>query len=371
MGSKRPSPLEDKNGQNGDNGNTNWFPPSDQQAQSTSSMKALRVWYGIATPSEVTVKPSFATQDKQRRLRLASVILLLMLVVLFAFIRLALLSHNPLLFPIILAGIAICLLTIVLNRRGHVTAVGILSVITVNAAIMLNLLSAPSGLLTMNGFLTFDLLVFSELLAVSLLPPSSVFVVAALNIGCICADLYLQPHAPDLAHLWAIESYTLLVRPIALQVVVAVVTFLWVRGALRALRRVDRIEEVERLQLALAEQKRDLEVGIRQIQQALTEAANGNFTVRAPLAQENVLWTVASSLNTLLARLQRSNQSEYELQRIRSEVQRLINSINEAEARRAPLRLSPTGTLLDPLLKKLVARQPIQLASDPDRPART
>ncbi|GCE06752.1 hypothetical protein [Dictyobacter aurantiacus] len=371
MDSKRPSPLEDKNSQNGHNRDTNWHPPLDQQGQSTSSMKALRVWYEIATPSDVAAKPSFATHDKQRRLRLASVILLLMLVVLLAFIRLALLSRNPLLFPIILAGIAICLLTIFLNRRGHVTVVGILSVITINAAIMLNLLSSPSGLLTMNGFLTFDLLVFSELLAVSLLPPVSVFVVAALNIGCICADLFLQAHAPDLAHLWAQESYTLLVRPIALQVVVAVVTFLWVRGALRAFRRVDRIQEVERLQLALAEQKRDLEVGIQQIQQTLTEAANGNFTVRVPLAQENVLWTVASSLNTLLARLQRSNQSEYELQRIRSEVQRLVNSIDEAEARRMPPRLSPTGTLLDPLLKKLAARPPFQSVPDPDRPART
>ncbi|GCE28288.1 hypothetical protein KDA_37720 [Dictyobacter alpinus] len=347
-----------------------WNPTPSQTAQTTSSMKPLRLWYSVATPSDAEVKASFAVQDRLRRLRLASIILLLMLVILVSFIRLALLSKNPLLFPIIVAGIALCLFSIFLNRLGHVNTVGIISVITVNTAILLNLITSPSGHLSMDGFLTFDLLVFSELLAVSLLPPSSVFFVAALNIACICVDVFLQAHAPDLEHLWRVESYTLLVRPIALQIVVAVVTFLWVRGALRAFKRVDRIEEVERLQYALAEQKRDLEFGIQQIQQALVEAANGNFSVRTPLAQENVLWTVASSLNTLLARLQRSNQSEQELQRIRSEVLRLVTIAREAEVKRVPLRLMPSGTLLDPLLKNLSGRYLLQPSPGPDRPSR-
>ncbi|GHO62470.1 hypothetical protein KSC_013620 [Ktedonobacter sp. SOSP1-52] len=362
MDSKNLSPFEDKN-------NDVWKTVSSQPAQPTGSMKPLNWWYQVATPSDPEAKTSFAVQDKLRRSRLASLILLLMLVVLVSFIRLALLAKNPLLFPIILIAIGICLLVLFLNRQGHVTLVGILSVITVNAAIMLNLITSPSGMLDMNGFLTFDLLVFSELVAVSLLPPSSVFFVAALNIGCIWGDILLQAHAPDLEHFWLTMSYTLLVRPIALQIVVAVVTYLWVRGALRAFKRVDRIEEVERLQLALAEQKRDLEVGIQQIQRALVEAANGNFAMRAPLAQENVLWTVAVSLNTLLSRLQRSSQSEQELQRIRGEVLRLVNIVSESEARRVPLRLAPTGTLLDPLLKNLAGRYLLQPASG-DRPSR-
>ncbi|EFH83691.1 hypothetical protein [Ktedonobacter racemifer] len=362
MDSRNLSPFEDKN--------SNVLKTvSSQPAQPTSSIKPLNWWYQVATPSETEAKTSFAAQDRLRRSRLASLILLLMLVVLVSFIRLALLAKNPLLFPIILTAIGICLLALFLNRRGHVTAVGIISVITANTAIMLNLITSPSGMLDMNGFLTFDLLVFSELLAVSLLPPSSVFFVAALNIGCIWGDILLQTHAPDLEHLWRSMSYTLLVRPIALQIVVAVVTYLWVRGALRAFKRVNRIEEVERLQLALAEQKRDLEYGIQQIQQALVEAANGNFSVRTPLAQENVLWTVASSLNTLLARLQRSSQSEQELQRIRGEVLRLVNIVSEAEVRRVPLRLAATGTLLDPLLKNLAGRYLLQPASG-DRPSR-
>ena len=362
MDSRSSSPFEDKN-------SNVWKTVSSQSSQATGSMKPLNWWYQVATPPEPEAKTSFAAQDRLRRSRLASLILLLMLVVLIAFIRLALLARNPLLFPIILIAIGLCILVLFLNRLGHVTAVGIISVITINAAIMLNLITSPSGRLDMNGFLTFDLLVFSELLAVSLLPPRSVFFVAILNIGCIVADILLQAHAPDLEVLWRVMSYTLLVRPIALQIVVAVVTYLWVRGALRAFKRVDRIEEVERLQLALAEQKRDLEYGIQQIQQALVEAANGNFSVRTPLAQENVLWTVASSLNTLLARLQRSSQSEQELQRIRSEVLRLVNIVSESEARRVPLRFAPTGTLLDPLLKNLAGRYLLQPASG-DRPSR-
>lgn len=362
MDSRKSSSFEGKN-------SNIWETVSPQQAQTTGSIKPLKMWYDFATPSEAEAKTSFAAQDRLRRSRLASLILLLMLVILVSFIRLALLAKNPLLFPIILTAIGICLLVFFLNRLGHVTLVGILSVITVDTAIMLNLITSPSGMLDMNGFLTFDLLVFSELLAVSLLPPGSVFFVAALNIGCIWGDILLQAHAPDLEHLWRVMSYTLLVRPIALQVVVAVVTYLWVRGALRAFKRVDRIEEVERLQLALAEQKRDLEVGIQQIQGALVEAANGDFSILAPLAQENVLWTVAVSLNTLLARLQRSSQSEQELQRIRGEVLRLVNIVGESEARRVPLRLAPTGTLLDPLLKNLAGRY-LLLPSSGDRPSR-
>src|SRR5690349_22119005 len=55
-------------------------------------------------------------------------------------------------------------------------------------------------------------------------------------------------------------------------------------------------------------------------------AANGDYTARAPLGQDNLLWQIASSLNNLLSRLQRSRSEEHtsELQSRRDLVCRLL-----------------------------------------------
>ena len=66
----------------------------------------------------------------------------------------------------------------------------------------------------------FDLLVWVELLAVSLLPARSVFVVAALDSFFIWADVSFQPHAPDLVHFLSTDGYAAIGRPITIQIVV-------------------------------------------------------------------------------------------------------------------------------------------------------
>lgn len=325
----------------------------------------VKIWYRIAAPPEINTT-SFAQQDLARRGRLSSLILLVLFATITAFIPIGVRSINPLLLPIILSLYLVWAIAVLLNRYGRVATAGILCVATINFAFLLNLITAPHNILTTNGILTYDLLVFSELIAVSVLPPVSVFAVATINSICIVADMVLQPHSPELERLITSSTYTLLVRPLALQVMVAVVTFLWVSSAMRALERADRAEEIARLQRTIADQKQELEFGIQQIQMTLVTAANGNFSIRTPLAQENVLWQVAASLNTLLARLQRSNQSEQELQRIQAEVVQLVNIVREAQAWRKPIRVTPTGTKLDPLLKELIGRYIIGSSSSGD-----
>ena len=80
------------------------------------------------------------------------------------------------------------------------------------------------------------------------------------------------------------------------------------------------IAEIMALQRAITQQKQELESGIQQILQTHVQVANGDFTTRAPLTQDHLLWQVAHSLNNLLARLQRLNQAEAELQRAKFEV---------------------------------------------------
>ena len=86
----------------------------------------------------------------------------------------------------------------------------------------------------------------------------------------------------------------------------------------------------------------------------LVQAANGNINVRTPLAQQHVLWQVGIGLNTLLARLQRSGQSERELQYLKQEIQRVLVGVQEAKGRRIRFWLTPGGSDMDPLVSELM-----------------
>jgi hypothetical protein len=61
-----------------------------------------------------------------------------------------------------------------------------------------------------------------------------------------------------------------------------------------------------------------LEDGIQSVIQSLnTVIAKGDFSIRVPLAQENILWRVGHSINNLLARLQAFKQEKAELDKTR------------------------------------------------------
>ena len=364
MSTKRPAPPNE-----GMAGRRRPVDSSDQSGRHRSS-GFFTWWYRLAAPPEPVMNATFAQQDLVRRGRLASIILLCMFIITAAFIPLALVSINPLLTPIILALLVLCCIAIVLNRLGQVALAGSLAMIALSLAIVLNLLTSPHGILSTNGLLTYDLLVLPELIAVSILPPRIVFIVALLNSIFMFVDITFQPHAADLEHLLHASTYTILIRPVSLQFVVALVTYLWVRSAVQAIRRAERVEVIAELQRSITQQKQDLEFGVQQIQNTLVQAANGNFHIRTPLAQDNVLWQVAVSLNTLLTRLHRSTQSAQELQRIRMEIGRLVTMLYEAEIKQHPLKTTPTGTLVDPLLQQLSGRYLVHPPSSGDQPSR-
>jgi hypothetical protein len=139
------------------------------------------------------------------------------------------------------------------------------------------------------------------------------------------------------------------------------------------------IKEIVALQEAITKQKQELEGGIQMILDTHVQVANGDFSTRAPLTQDHLLWQVAYSLNNLLARLQRLSQAEAELQRSRlefrhhmgstqmqaqqikaelqqvyTETQHLVEALREAKKRDRPIRVSPSHTLLDPLCQELI-----------------
>ncbi|MGH2509312.1 MAG: hypothetical protein ACRDHZ_18190 [Ktedonobacteraceae bacterium] len=311
-------------------------------------------WYKRVAPEE----PQNSTPQDRERVRagrLSSIMLLIMLLFGIEQLPNALTSTNPAFLPILLIAIVFVLGAFVFNRLGYVTAVGIALVIIVETAFILVMITAKP--MTAGSLTNFYLIVVTELIAVSLLTPKSVFLVTFCNAVFTVLTLLFKPHTADLILATPANYYSDIGGPIALQVIVAIVTYLWVQGARLAIERAERVAALEgalaERDREVAEQKQQLELGIQQILQTHIQVANGDFSVRAPLARENVLWQVAHNLNNMLSRLQRAIQFENELQRTEGEAARVVDAVRRAKVTRRPIQLQKSGTLLDPLAQEL------------------
>jgi len=154
------------------------------------------------------------------------------------------------------------------------------------------------------------------------------------------------------------------------------------------------IVDIVSLERAAAQQKRELEIGIEQLLQTHVQVANGNLSARVPLAQEHVLWKIASALNTLLTRIQRLHQEmsqiqqtqihsahtlgvlqmqarqiTLELQHVQSETAHLVAVLRDAKVRELPISIVPSHTILAPLHQELTGNY-LQPALPPRRQER-
>ena len=127
---------------------------------------------------------------------------------------------------------------VALNRQGWVTAAGSVLVALFSGGILFANLASPIGL-TMGELPNFDAYVVSVVLAATLLPRAMTFLVAGVNTLLIVGNYLLQPHNANItqdAALYSsetVQTVSLLARPIALQLVLAVVAYLvgaWSRG---------------------------------------------------------------------------------------------------------------------------------------------
>ena len=327
---------------------------------------ALEWWYTLTAPQEAELNDSFEKRELVRRGRLASTILFFFGIILLLVFSIGIVGRNhviAIVAPILLLVVAIAA---VVNRRGHSNITGLIISFALNLALIIVILTSPGGL-SASSLGLFDLLVFVELFVASLLPVNWVFAAAALNIAFIIFDLMTQHRTPNFNVVMATDSYPILLRPIMLHIIVTVVLWLWVRSATQAIARADRAEVIASLEHAVAEQEREtaqqkrmLDVSIQQIVETHMRVANGDFSARVPLTQENVLWQIAGSLNNLLTRLQRLQRETQEIQYLRQEHYRLrevlsyvLNVIRGAKMEQQPIRLTQTNTLLDPLLREM------------------
>ena len=280
--------------------------------------------------AEISISQNLLIRERGRRRQVVSLVLLVVIVLQLVDLPGAIMMQSAEAVGTVVLGLALCAGAMLFNRFGKVTLVSILLIIVVDLGCGLMLLMSPMGL-DVNSLPVFDVLIVSELIAVSLLPPSSVFVVAVSNIIFILADITLQPATMDLKMvLHSNMGYNAVVQPISLQIIVAVISYIWVRSALNAIARADQAEEIAELERREFERKRELDQGIEYLSQVLVRASNGDHDIRVNLSQDNMLWRVGNSFNMLLTRLRRSTIVETENQRLRAEVNRLDEALRVA-----------------------------------------
>lgn len=327
-------------------------PPGMTGAEQSEGPKPPNMWLRLTSYGWDKPQVRRDAQDLTRRSRLTSYIIAGLLVVLLVLIPAGI--GDPATTAAIAIGLVVVFVAGALNRIGQVSVAGALLVALIIGAVFGVILTAPGGLDTIY-LPAFDLLAMAVVIAASVMPPEAVILIGLVNSGLIAADFFLQPHTGDLIKQVDLQGpVAMIVRPIALNIIIAVVAFLWARGVREQIRRADRAEEIAKLEHDIAEQKRQLDVGVQQILQTHIRVANGDYSARAPLDQSNVLWQIASSLNNLVSRLQRSGQAEFQFQRTNQEIQRLRDALLQARSGRQPIWPAPTGTAVDELLEVIV-----------------
>ncbi len=284
----------------------------------------LNWWYRLTAPSEPEHPASFKEQEHFRRGRTGSQIILALYLLLITSTFVSFVGTNKYLIPIVIGSAFLLIVATVLNRIGKITLAGILVVLTFIAFPVANIVLTPGGL-SILVLPLFALLILPLLCAVSFLPPWWVFVVALGNCLFTWFSLTQLPRTAELDAILAIAFAGIIVPIIFSQVIVSVVAYAWVQGTDQALIRANNAEQIARLEHDLglqaeesAQQKKQLEASIQKIVETHMYVANGDFSVRVPLTNENVLWQISGPLNNLLARTQRWRQEAEQLEQTRS-----------------------------------------------------
>jgi hypothetical protein len=257
------------------------------------------------------------------------------------------------------------LIAALLNRTGRTRAAAYLIPGAMSLLLMATVAEAPGGL-KLIGLPIYDLFVI-PIFVVSLIGDRRApWIFALLAIAFVVGSyLLVKPevitlpgggtfngiaYEQQIFGIWGMIN-----RHVALLFFAALFGWMGARSVDNAIARADRAEEIARLEHAIAEQTRQLEQGIEAIRQTHVRVANGDFSARAPLEQEHILWQIAYSLNNMIQRLQRSADAEHLLARTRVEIERLTQEIQRAKAGLYPLWPQPSGTPLDPLLKEFAS----------------
>lgn len=328
-------------------------------------------WLGLTTPRAGGPVTTTRAREALRRARLLSTLQLTALVLTAILLPRGFL---PVLDPGTLAGVGafalVLLISIILNRTGHLTAASVVFTGGLWLAIAGSQLATPTGRISFQDLAGYDLLVIPLVVAAILLPSRAVVLLWLASALFVVLDLGLAEHGPNLdAYLRSdlppfVRIYPVAIYPIVLTAVVAVISWLSARSVARALTSADRATEVERAYALLAEQKRELEEAIGDIQQVHARVANGDLAARAPTRTGDPLLQLAVSLNLTLDRLARGTLSTATLEAVEQDMSVLNQYVAElAQARLQRPAPTPRMRQLAPLALGLERLRTAMLAA--------
>lgn len=267
-----------------------------------------------------------------------------------------------------------------LNRRGGrwaLAAAGSILVVIVTAAVMSALFVEPNGELLLDALPAYDVLGIGVLVAASVLPRAGCFVVAAINSGLIVLDFLVQPHAPDVERDLRLNFpsptdgiLAFLLRPIVIQIVIAGIAYLWVRGTDAAQQRADAAEDQERIMRAAQAQIQAyaarIEEGANVVVAPIYRFLRGEHEVQVNLRalHGNPLFDFATRINQLLQQLRRTAQRAQAYDRVERDALMVAAAI-EAPSDERPSLPPPTGTALDPITVAVARLRRIPWSSAP------
>jgi hypothetical protein len=325
-------------------------------------------WYAISAPPPVPEDAPLHEREFMRKAKFTSIVLLIEIIESLSVLGQP--PYGPQLYIPLSISLSMLIIGVILNRSGKVRAAGILIWATINVDMYLFLISLglTGGGLDPYAVRQFLILVHPDLIAISLFPTPAALAIGIVNCLFTAGAITFLPKTPELLHLSSISSYNVYYIPLYVQTVAIVTCLLWVNSNSQEMRRANRTEEVNKLSRALSAQQQiemqksqQLEQDIQHIVSVHAQVANGHYGARVPLDQighNNVLWSIAGSLNTLLARFQRWDQEAQHLRRTEQAIQQTVQHIQLAKKQGMPLHLQRTGTPLDALLAEMMGDRP-------------
>lgn len=330
--------------------------PSEVIAPATDWLeRLLGWWFKMTIHPSLKVSTRYIDREKYHKARLVSTLAFLYFV-LTAITAYYLIYTSLLTLISILACFTGMVCVLIANRTGRTTLAGILMVLVFEVAMSLSMIGdAP---LDTPSLATYYYFLIGELLAASLLPMSGVFLVALLNSIFIFGDLYYEPHTQALGLYLSTQFAAAALGPITIQIIAAGVIALWVFNSAHANERANRAEMVATLEHTVAAQleeenktKQELEESIQRVVQEQANAANNRFAARISYPPARVLWPLVGVINSLTARLQRTEQIDGELTQLKQAITMSTEILDQAaNSPQKSLQMKKTGTDIDLLL---------------------
>jgi HAMP domain-containing protein len=313
-------------------------------------------WLHFSGPDIRHFSASLEDQERLRRSRVLSA--------LFPLILIDALVIAPTAIPVptywipIFSTLFFGLIVLLFNRAGYINLSGLCFVFAIDSTIVILMITLPSGIRNSN-IPDFDFFLLSLLIGGIVLPRRFLPFIAFVNIILIFALFALLPHDPLLTEEIRVNqggfAYSELSDAFVLQLVGLTIAWLSARSVDKALLRASRAEELVETQQRLneqghllIEQSARVEYGLDVLKDAHARFANGDYTARANL-QENELVSLALSFNLMAERLHRVALVAQDHERLGLAFQQFF-ALQDTLVHGTPLPpLVPTGTVVDNL----------------------